>query len=288
MTSGRVDRTSLPDGEDWETFADLVTEFAFVAVNERDRPVRWAADALPCYEVVYVAEGRLNMWVGERCVPGEAGDVFVIPPRTLHHEETPDGEVSGLICLGANFRRRSGRHQAFPMPLQEKVHVGRGHLVEQRLRRIAAEIQGRSPGYSAIVLAAVLEIFCELSRAACGIAEPAEGCADESLVRFGRRVQEYIRAHSAEPLSVDAMAAHFHLSRPYFNKLFRRATGQTPHAYLAAVRLERAKALLADSDVPVKAIAQEIGFEDPYYFARCFRRHVGVTPTQYRRQAAAV
>jgi len=283
MSFRRLDRDALSGWNDARAFDDLVPEFAFVAYHEHDSAVGWNPDALPCYEVVYVVSGRLRLWRGDAYTEGAAGDVFVIPPRTLHREETPPGEAAELICLGAGFRRASGRQRAFPMPLAFLLHLGRGHPVEQRLRRILTEVHQRAPAYSAVVLATVMEVFCELARATRGIAVRPPEPAEMAALRFGSQARDYIAEHYAEPLSVDAMARHFHLSRQYFNKLFRRATGQTPHAYLTQVRIRRATELLADPSLPIKAVAARTGFEDPYHFAKCFKRHTGLTPAQYRR-----
>lgn len=283
MSFRRLDRASLSGWDDARAFEDLVPEFAFVACTEHDSTVQWSADALPCYEVVFVVTGRLRLWQGDAYTEGGAGDVFIIPPRALHREETPPGVSAELICLGASFRRASGRQRPFPMPLAHLLHLGRGHPVEQRLRRILTEAHQRAPAYSAVVLATVMEVFCELARATRGIAVHTPDAAEMGALRFGHQAREYIAAHYAEPLSVDAMARHFHLSRQYFNKLFRRATGLTPHAYLTHVRIRRASELLADPALPIKAVAARTGFEDPYHFAKCFKRHTGLTPAQYRR-----
>jgi AraC-like DNA-binding protein len=78
------------------------------------------------------------------------------------------------------------------------------------------------------------------------------------------------------------VAQHFHLSRQYFSKLFRRFTGQSPHSYLMEVRLRQARALLEETDLTIQEVATRVGFSDPYYFARTFRTHCGVSPSQYR------
>jgi AraC-like DNA-binding protein len=129
----------------------------------------------------------------------------------------------------------------------------------------------------------VLEIFWHLARASEGAETPGPAVlADLSLTTFAQEAQDYLAAHHAEPLTIDEIARHFHLSRQYFTKLFRRVTGQPPYAYLTQVRLQRARELLTSSELTVQAIAAAVGFCDPYYFSRCFRQHTGLSPTQYR------
>ena len=287
MSFRRLDRVNLSDWDEAQVLARLVPDFAFVAAIEPDHPMHCKEEALPCYEVVYIVEGDLTMWVEGKPHAGAAGDVFIVPPKMRHREETPDGKHSSLICLGASFRYPSGRSRRFPMPVALKLHLQPGHVVEQRLRRIVTEVYRRAPGYSAVVVAAVTEIFWELARQTQEI-EVRE--VDLGQIRRSRLVSEarsFIHEHYAEPLSVDDMAQHFFLSREYFIKLFRRVAGQTPHAYLSHCRIDQAKRLLESPELPVKSVAARVGFRDQHYFAKAFGRHTGQTPTQYRRCALA-
>jgi AraC family transcriptional regulator len=97
-----------------------------------------------------------------------------------------------------------------------------------------------------------------------------------------RRVTAYIAAHLAEPLPLATLAAVVQLSPNHFASLFRRATGRTPWAYVLACRIARAKQLLAESEVPLSAIAPQIGWTDQSYFTALFRKHVAMTPKAYR------
>ena len=288
MAFQRLDRASLTDWDDAQVLRQLVPEFTFVAVNEPSDAVDWDEDALPCYEVVYVADGELNMWVEGEPQPAGSGDVFVIPPKVRHREETPADKHSSLICLGAGFRYPSGRRRRFPMPIALKLHLPPGHVVEQRLRRIVTEVYRRAPGYSAIVLASVLDIFCELGRLSEEIEVREVDIGEIRRTRLISQARDFILDHYADPMSVDDMAQHFFLSREYFIRLFRRVTGQTPHAYLTQVRIEKAQDLLRSPDLSVKAVAAQVGFNDQHYFTKVFSKHTGMPPTQYQRRSVAL
>jgi transcriptional regulator GlxA family with amidase domain len=73
-----------------------------------------------------------------------------------------------------------------------------------------------------------------------------------------------------------------------FKRRFEQATGMSPLEYVHTLRLEEAKQMLEVTDQPIEAIANEVGYEDAGFFARLFRRHVELTPGQYRRRFAAV
>ena len=81
---------------------------------------------------------------------------------------------------------------------------------------------------------------------------------------------------------LSALASRAHLAPSYFGRLFRRAFGRPPMAYLARRRAERATELLAGTEKPMATIAAEVGWDDPNYFSRRFREEIGMSPTQYR------
>ncbi len=108
---------------------------------------------------------------------------------------------------------------------------------------------------------------------------PRRGLADWQV----RKVIAYMREHLSEPIGLDALADLVGLSRFHFCTAFRLATGQTPHNALVAMRIERARQLLASPELPVTAVALAVGYETPSSFAASFRKVTGVTPREYRR-----
>src|SRR3979409_2743724 len=85
-----------------------------------------------------------------------------------------------------------------------------------------------------------------------------------------------------EPLDVDDMAPAAGLSRAHFSREFRRAFGESPHAYLLTRRLERSAALLRTTDRSVAAICFAVGLRSVGSFTTSFARAYGITPTAYR------
>lgn len=87
---------------------------------------------------------------------------------------------------------------------------------------------------------------------------------------------------------VRAMVEGSGLAERSFKRRFRQATGMSPLEYVHSLRLEEAKQLLESGDLPVEAIANEVGYEDAAFFSRLFRRKVGLTPSRYRRRFGAL
>ena len=96
------------------------------------------------------------------------------------------------------------------------------------------------------------------------------------------RARDLADARYFEPLDVDDLAQAAGLSRAHFSREFRRAFGDSPHAYLLTRRLERAAALLRDTDRSVADICMSVGLQSVGSFTTSFTRTFGVSPTVYR------
>jgi transcriptional regulator GlxA family with amidase domain len=101
--------------------------------------------------------------------------------------------------------------------------------------------------------------------------------------RAVRRAMAYVHIHSAEPVSLDHIASYVGLSERHLNRCFRKELGVTAMTYLRRYRVRQAKALLEQGDLLITEVATAVGFSDSNYFARVFRREVGVSPRAYRR-----
>jgi AraC-like DNA-binding protein len=96
------------------------------------------------------------------------------------------------------------------------------------------------------------------------------------------RARDLIDARYAEPLDVSALARAARASPAHFARSFRRAFGETPHQYLLTRRMERAAALLRNTDHSVARICIEVGLASVGSFTTSFKGTFGVTPTAYR------
>ena len=92
----------------------------------------------------------------------------------------------------------------------------------------------------------------------------------------------YMQSELHRQLSVEDMALKQGLSVSHFSSLFRKATGMAPIDYFIHLKLQKACLLLYSSNMKVKKVAAEIGYNDPYYFSRLFKKYMKVSPDQYR------
>ena len=97
-----------------------------------------------------------------------------------------------------------------------------------------------------------------------------------------QRVLCCIEERIPQSIRVEELAAEAQMSPFHFARMFKKAVGHPPHAYITQVRMERAKALLADSKMSLREIARNVGFQTQAHFSGVFHKRVGMTPRTYR------
>ncbi len=95
-------------------------------------------------------------------------------------------------------------------------------------------------------------------------------------------VMDFMQDHLRESLRLEDFAREAGMSVSHFSDRFRAQTGQSPMAYFIQLRMRLACRLLDLSNKPVKAVALEVGYRDPYYFSRVFKKSMGISPDNYR------
>lgn len=94
--------------------------------------------------------------------------------------------------------------------------------------------------------------------------------------------QDWLQQHASEHFTVADLACQANLSERQFKRRFKQATGESTLAYIQAVRVEMAKVVLETTNTTIERVAASSGYEDVRFFRQIFKRHTGVSPTEYR------
>jgi len=104
---------------------------------------------------------------------------------------------------------------------------------------------------------------------------------DSQQLLYARQIMQYIEEHYPEPISFDELSKKLHLTRNYLSYLFKKETGTSFIHYLTNYRIERAKELLMSRQYMIYEISEMVGYSDPAYFSRVFKKVTGVAPLEY-------
>ncbi len=237
----------------------------------------------PVWELYLQAHGTTRWRVRDQVHVVGPGGVLAVPPRVPH----------------ALAGRPGSRHHFFyaaldPLPLLDDPDAARlwhsgdalstadGESLGAPFRALVRELVAVRPWQPLALRAAATLLVLEAGRVLgpdADSAAPLARPASPAVVRARRLLDERF----GERWRVADLAAGSGLSATHLAELFTRDVGVPPHRYLLERRLERAAELLAGSDLPVTAVALEVGFGSGPHLSRAFRAAMGCTPRDYRR-----
>lgn len=197
---------------------------------------------------------------GESCTV-HAPDTIYIPPGVSYHQEAEDETLYVL-------------HFSIPEPVDRSIRVlshAFGDCRQTFSEIIAAFSQGTPEGsFRAQAL-----FFHFLARLAAFYGEKKDTRLAHALA--------YMQSHFADPaLTIEAVAAQVYVSPVFLRRLFKAQLGCTPIKALVSLRMDAARRLLIEGDLPIAVIAAQCGFSEAKYFSKVFHDATGVTARRYR------
>ena len=102
-----------------------------------------------------------------------------------------------------------------------------------------------------------------------------------------QKVKKYVAQSLDQPFNLQTLAAHLSLSKYHFCRMFKKCTGESPSAYVTRQKMQHAKALISQTNLPIIQVTYEVGYQNPGHFATTFRKAFGQTPSQWRKHVKA-
>ena len=217
---------------------------------------------------------RVQRWAGSRLAPQQvscfAGLTDVAVPVVIA------GRHVATLMSGQVFRRQPTERD-FQMVL-DMVRNGQKTGWEKSLRKAYFD----TPVVTADRFEAIIHLLNVFAQyLADSASRQALAFAEHEPVPVSS-AKQFVQSHVEEPITLAQVVEHVKVSRFYFCKLFKKATGMTLTEYVSRVRIEKAKTLLVDPSLRVSEIVYAAGFGSIPRFNSVFRRYVGMAPTEYR------
>lgn len=241
------------------------------------------------YQLYFIEKGQLLHKTPSRQTVLRSGDCFIIPPN-FPHSIAKGAQQPQFYAF--SFRRDFLSEEALryppiqalldgatpnPLRLGLSLSGARLHTLEQLLRCCLQEFEQQNTGWEWAVQGMLWAVLVQLSRS----------CAPQrSELPPQPAIQDcicYIDEHFREQLSLPFLLDRFHFSDSGFYRIFRETVGCGFQQYLTRRRLEYACGLLRDTAIPIRAVAEQSGYQDYSSFFRSFCKYKGISPSQYRK-----
>ncbi len=254
----------------------------------REERCRWHEQI----ELLIPREGKMLVAVAGKTVGARSGELILVNPYERHL--VLSGEVAARFdCLMIDSSLYREGAQGLSSAGWIDLLSGGYIRFENRIAgdpepvfhadAVCRELSSREPAYDLSVRAHVSALLVALFRAhLSGIASAGQIAENAALYDRIKPAVALIRQDLSVRRSREELAAACHLSPAHFSRQFRRIIGCSPVRFDAELRLREAAALLKNRALSIEQIAQNVGFDDPGYFSRCFKNHFGMTPTRAR------
>ncbi len=190
------------------------------------------------------------------------------------------GMLSRLPGYQALFQSPPRSHPRRPPKEPFRLQPDDLGAIMKLLHSMEQEWLSKRPGYEALITGYFLQLVAELSRASSGWGERQEVGQNP---RVATTIQ-FMEQHYAEPITLADLAGQAQMSVNSLLRIFKQATDMPPIDYLIHLRIRKACELLADPSRPIKEITYKVGFSDSNYFARQFRKVMGMPASEFRRR----
>jgi AraC family transcriptional regulator len=209
------------------------------------------------------------------------GDIDIVPAGVADQCLHDDSSTSLVVQMSPTLLRRAAEDLGLDPDRTglEQQHQLRDPQIEHIAWALDAERKSAHPAGALYADSLGLALALHLLRSFGTLTSPRRGLSAQQL----QRVTEYIDDHIDRDLSLVTLAAIAQVSASHLKSAFRRSTGLPVHEYVVQRRVERAKSLLMQGQLPASEVALEAGFSHQSHMARCMRRVLGITPSSLTR-----
>ena len=250
-------------------------------------PVHWHDE----FEIIYVRSGFLTVSISGESYIGKTGEAFVVSPGNLHRMGSQSGTVDYYTFLFPlkyiSFRTDDMLDEKLLEPLNSghlmicpRVKDTAKELCEQLIEIYMAKKDESESKIATQVRTKIilLQFILEMWKKGFVIENDTSG---RNTVE--KEMVSYIQQNFTGKISLREFGEQFHLSEKYISRYFKEHFHITLSQYVTYLRLEHAKQLLQDTDIPVTDVAMQSGYQNVSYFIRSFQKAYAVSPLKYRK-----
>lgn len=232
------------------------------------------------YQLLYVVSGKAHFYFGEEEQTVTAGHMVLFQPRQEQHYAyfgADKPEVYWVHFTGGNVKNILLQ---YGIPLDQPVFYSGVYAIYAYLfQEMINELQTCHTGFEELLAMYLRQIFIHVQR-----------IRQERKPNISTRIQEemenarrYFNEHYNEQISIEDYARSRNMSVSWFQRSFKQIVKHSPMQYILTVRMNNAASLLDSTDYSMAEISAIVGYENPLYFSRLFKKQKGVSPSAYRK-----
>ncbi len=231
------------------------------------------------YQINYITDGSGILETKQGNYQIQPGTVLFLSPGMWHRYRPfkKTGWKEHYIGFQGDFTANIFQEKFIPKQ-RPILYIGFQDSIIKQYLDIIEHVKEEKPGYQQICSGITLHMISNM----LSIYKNKDFSGKE-IERKIRRASIVLRENLHNEINVEELAKDMHIGYSHFRRVFKRYTGLSPAQYHLKLRLQKAKELLLTTNMSVKEVAFEMGFQSNYYFTRIFTRKMGATPTGVRK-----
>jgi len=245
----------------------------------------WRPKGRVDYQLLYIAAGKAYFYFGEEEEEQlvTAGHMVLYKPREPQKYIYYGKDQTKVYWVHFTGSEVKNILKYYNIPLSEHVFfTGTSPNYQWLFQQMIQELQMCRPWYEDLLSMLLRHIFLLINR------QTKEGHKSNTYAQEEvERATQYFNEHYNTPISIEEYAASRHMSTCWFIRNFKQYTKMTPLQYILSIRIANAQSLLETTLYSMTEIASIVGYDNPLYFSRIFKKQTGLSPSEYRKNAPA-
>lgn len=251
-------------------------------MHEFDRASTHRPNGLVDYQLLYIASGKGHFYFTENEETlVTAGQMVLYRPHEMQKYIYKESNLTDVYWVHFTGNQVEQLLQKYHFPTDSHVlYCGISSEYQRIYQAMIQELQLQHTHFKESLALLLQQLYVAVSRQ---LTSELKGSSSIQLEMAG--AANYFREHYNEEISIEKFAADRNMSISWFIRSFRQYNGKTPLAYILNIRISTARHLLQTTSYNVTEIASIVGYDNPLYFCRLFKKMTGVAPSEYRSQA---
>ena len=253
----------------------------------KPRPISHSHDFLSTH---YVVSGHCMFEVDGKEYLVKKDDVIIINPGVSHHSIPIEGTDCVIFYLGIDELYIKGYPKNF-IPINSTIISIRKYIHElYNCYHNIVSVQEKKETLCALMakelsLQFLVILLKELSPQATNNLSDYFHLETYDKATIAQTITNYFHENYMKKISIEEIAKSTYLSTTYITKIYKEITGDTPINYLINLRMEKAREILSEGHFSIQTVAKRVGYDDPYYFSKLFKKKFGYSPSTFKSQA---